>query len=131
MDAPVFRRHCLRRSGNLCQERSHHLHKECEDADLSLGWPIRRRMSCAAIARILVGAEDTGRENATGHLSRRRPRIPPTRTPARCNRSHDGMVRPLFEIMEDETHARQVPEPALSEVEGAVQAERSSAKMTD
>src|ERR1700684_3173115 len=99
MDAAIFWRHCLRRSGDLCQERSHHFHKKCEDADISLGWPIRRRMPGAAIARILVGAEDAGSENATGDLSRRKSRISPTRTPARCNRSHDRLVRSLFEII--------------------------------
>ena len=65
-----------------------------------------------AIPRILVGPQDARRENATGHLSRRGARIPPTRTPARRNRSSDRMVRPLFKVMEDGRLARRRPRSA-------------------
>ena len=94
-----------------------YIHKKCEDTHPRAGWPVRWRMPDAAIPRVLVGAENVRRGNAAGHLSRRRTRVPPSRTPARCPRSPDGMVRPLFEINKWRTG---VP----------VRAERSSAEST-
>ena len=93
LDDPLLRSVRLRRPGRLRAQRTDHVHQEREDADAGAGRRARRRMPRAAVVRVLARPQDSGRGDATGRLSRRRPPHREEGAPAGHRTQAGGVVR--------------------------------------